>query len=543
MMSHCHQTITHQGGVALVLALLAMMVVSLLGLFGAITGQTELKVAANEQGAKKALAVADAGIRHALRLLSESTNAFQNGFDDELSNDGTGGALNAIGSALTTYPGEAGTLYRFFPFGGSGPEDGYYLRAVDNYDADGNQNTDTDQKFILISRGRVGDAEKTIEALVSPPTPCAITTGARLDVGDDVGSLDLQLNTVDGFGACVHANGELNISGSISFPDGASSSIGQPPGTCDGNPAIAGGNCGNVLWNQPLRDIPNTNPGWYGKWVADLGNANPSATTGKFYILHTWTGLGRTIGDITKGGGCYYTDTLPPATSLVGRCGGNIPYPDGTTSPMDILVIGAERTALTSNGISLAAGVCTFSGNNIPAGIYYCDGKLQNSGQISGGGVTLISRDDMRFTSQTNLSAFFPHATAGNLANNASMDIENQANGTLRNAGMVARGFFQNLVLMIGNDLNFDGNDASISGIMLIHNQVEMTGGKTINGYIIAADGTPSFAGDPHPAGSASTLNIGVNNFRGASTINYINYGTTLPLGPPILRAWNDGQW
>lgn len=539
--SRCRHIVTNQDGVALVLALLTMLLVSLIGLFGAITGQTELQVAANEQNAKKALDVADAGVRHALRLLGGTGIAYQNGFNDELNNNGTGGALAAVGSTLTTYPGEGATQYRFFHFGGSRTEDGYYVRVVDNHDADGNQNTDTDQKVIVISRGKIGTAEKTIEALVSPPTPCAITTGDRLDVGDNVTSSDLQLNTVDGFGACVHANGELNVGGDSSFPDGASSSLGDPPGDCNGNPNIAGGNCNNVLWNQPLREMPNTNPGQYGKWVADLGNANSSSITGKFYILHTWDGLGRSVGDITKGGGCYYTHTASPATSLVGRCSGSIPYPDGTTSPADILVVEAERDALINNGISIAAGTCTFSGNSIPPGIYYCDGSVHNSGQVSGTGVTVLSRDDMSFDSQTNLSAFFPNA--GSVANTASTAIDNQASPTLQAAGVAARGFLQNLVMMSGNDLNFTANNTAIIGILLIHNQINMTGGKTINGYIFAADGIPSFTGDPHPGGSSSTLNIAFNNFLGSSTINYVNYGTALPLGPPILRAWNDRQW
>lgn len=546
------RVVTNQNGLALVLALATMLPVSMIGLFGAVTGQTELMIAKNEENSKKALNVAEAGVRHAIRLLANGS-AYQNGFNDELGpagiDAGTGGGLAAAGSTVVPYPGDTGAAallrYRFFSFGGSATEDGYYVRAIDNHDSDGSSNTDIDQRFILISRGKLGTAEKTIEALVSPPTPCAITTGDRLNVGGSVGSSDLQVNTTDGFGACVHANGPLDISGNASFPDGAISSLGDPPGDCSGNPDIAGGNCSQVLWSQPARELPNTNPGQYGKWVADLGNANPSATTGKFYILHTWAGLGRAVGDITKGGGCYYTDTLPPATSLVGRCGGSIPYPDLTTSPADIPVVGAEKTALTSNGISLAAGTCTFSGNNIPAGIYYCDGKIANSGPVSGTGVTIISRDDMRFTSQTNLSAFFPNAIAGGLASNASTDIDNQANVTLKNAGVAAKGFLQNLVMMVGNDLDFSGNNTTITGIILVHNQIEMTGGKTINGYLVAADGQPlpSFPGDPHPAGSSSTLNIAFNKFLGNSQINYMNFGTANPMGAPILRAWNDGQW
>jgi len=531
----CRCVVITQDGVALVLALLTMMVVSMIGLFSSVTGQTELKVASNEQNAKKALAVADAGVRHALRLLGTSGNGYQNGFNDELSNNGTGGAFAVAGSALTAYPGEA-TQYRFFQFGGSGSGDGYYIRVVDNNDADGSQNTDTDQKLILISRGKVGTAEKTIEALVSPSTPCAITTGDRLDVSDDVGSSDLQLNTVDGFGACVHANGSLNVSGSASFPDGAYSSLGQPPGNCNGNPAIAGGNCNNVLWNQPLRDMPNTNPGWYGKWVADLGNADPA---GPYYILHPATNT------IRRGGGCSFTTTPSTAPLLVGQCGSNVPYPSQMLPGAISSVDQAGPSSLTGITLSNAnGGTCTFSGNNIPPGIYYCEGIVQNAGQVSGNGVTIISRDDMSFTAQTNLSAFFSDMNNGtNADETATTTLNNLAPSPVKDAALAAMGFLRNLVMMVGNDLNFSGDNTNITGIILIHNQIAMTGGKTISGYIIAADGIPSFPGDPHPAGSASSLNIPLNNFVGTSTVNYMNYGTALPLGPPILRAWKDGQW
>lgn len=533
----CRHSATNQDGVALVLALLTMMLVAMIGLFGAVTGQTELQVASNEQSAKKVLDVADAGVRHALRLLAASGNGYQNGFNDELSNSGTGGALAAAGSTLTTYPGEAGTQYRFFPFGGSASQDGYYFRAIDNYDADGSQNTDTDQKFIIISRGKFGTAEKTIEALVSPPTPCAITTGNRLDVGGNVGSTDIQVNTTDGFGACVHSNNILNVGGSSSFPDGASSSLGNPPGNCNGNPSIAGGNCNNVLWNQPQRILPDTNPGLFGKWVADLGNAVP---TGPYYILHPATNT------IRRGGGCVFTTTPPNALS-VGRCGSTISYPAQTlpSNPSPADQAGpASLTGITLSGAN--GGTCTFSGNNIQPGIYYCEGIVVNQGQVGGNGVTIISRDDMRFTSQTNLSAFFSDANNGTNADETAMTtLNNLAPSPTKDAALAAMGFLRNLVMMVGNDLDFSGNNTVIVGIILIHNEINMTGGKTITGYIIADGGQVAFPGDPHPAGSASTINpaLTFNNFLGSSTINYENFGTSLPLGPPVLRAWNDGQW
>ncbi len=151
----------------------------------------------------------------------------------------------------------------------------------------------------------------------------------------------------------------------------------------------------------------------------------------------------------------------------------------------------------------------------------------------------------MSFASQTNLSAFFSDSSPIAIATTATTTINALASSTIKDKGVAAMGFLRNLVMMVGNDLDFSGNNTTITGIMLIHNKINMTGGKTITGYIIAEGGTVPFTGDPHPAGSTSTINpaLAYNNFLGSSTINYENFGTSLPLGPPILRAWNDGQW
>jgi hypothetical protein len=562
------RAVTNQKGMALVLALVTMLLVSMIGLFGAVSSQTELTITKNEEDSKKALNVAEAGVRHALRLLANGS-AYQNGFNDELSNGGTGGGLAAAGSTVTSYPGDTGAAallqYRFFGFGGSALGDGYYVRAIDNYDSDGSVNTDIDQRFILISRGKFGTAEKTIEALVAPPTPCALTMGNRLDLGGNFGSTDLQVNTTDGFGACAHANGPLNIGGSVALPDGASSSVGNPPGDCSGSPDIGnGGDCDDVLWNQPKRELPNTNAAQYAQWVAALGNAYSCSAAGcvaaPFYILHTEPVLGHLVGQISKGGGCYITtDTtipIPPnsipvglPSSLMGRCGASIPYADSTFSPGEMAVTSTESTAILAH-VTLDAGKCIFSSSSsspLPPGIYYCDGVLENQGQVYGPGVTVISRDDMSFTSQTNLTAFFPNvgtATLNALEANFT-DPTNTASATIKLQGSDAKGKLQNLVMMVGNDLDFSGNNTNITGIILVHNEVNMTGGKTITGYLIAADGLLGFTGDPHPAGSASTItpSLTYNKLSGSSEINYMNYGTANPMGAPILRAWNDGQW
>ena len=219
LVEQCHHTLTQQDGIALVLALVSILLLSMLGLYGAVGSQTDLRIAGNDQRSKRTWDVADGGIRHGFRILGEDgANAWSNGFSDELSNGGVGGSLGSAGGTVTTVEGQQ---YVFFPFGGSNSTDGYYVRAVDNFD-DADQNTDTDQRVLIISRGRVGDAVKVVEALTVPPVKCALTANGDTLLSGNSMSSNVQVNTLDGNGACVHTNKDLKVQGSVNFPDGAS---------------------------------------------------------------------------------------------------------------------------------------------------------------------------------------------------------------------------------------------------------------------------------------------------------------------------------
>src|SRR4029078_13684014 len=87
---HCSHLLHNQRGIALVLTLVAVMLFSMLGLFLAINSQTESQIVNSEQSTKRALNIANTGISHAFRLIGDNsvTTAYQNGFDDELSNGG-----------------------------------------------------------------------------------------------------------------------------------------------------------------------------------------------------------------------------------------------------------------------------------------------------------------------------------------------------------------------------------------------------------------------------------------------------------------------
>src|SRR5213595_2355524 len=158
-----------QDGMALVLVLLVIAVLSLLGIAGTRSAQTELQMGGKDLIGRQALSVAEAGINHAYSLVSaDATLSYPPsalGFAGELSNGGTGGALASLGTTATL----SGKSYRFRSFGG-GTADGYYVHAVDNYDETSGANnpaTDRDAKIFLVSRARVGSAQRIVTALVT----------------------------------------------------------------------------------------------------------------------------------------------------------------------------------------------------------------------------------------------------------------------------------------------------------------------------------------------------------------------------------------
>ena len=550
--AHGYSLATNQKGVAMIMALLAIAAIAMMGAFGAISAQSELQIAGNEQRSKRALGVSDAGVRHVLRILGDPANplAYKNGFNDEFSNVGTGGVLGAAGAGLETIDGNQ---YVFFPFGGSGT-DGYLVRVVDNFDelTVNNPADDRDQSILLVSRGRAGGAEKVIQALATPPVECALTFGlASSTVGGSAASNDVQVNSNEGAGACVHGNGPVTISGNTTFPDGATASGSM---TCQGSgPLISGGTCAaNAKGNEPLRNIIEANVGLMSQLVADLGNANAN---GPYYILHTRDsvlGAGLNLaGTVTRGGRCVQQDTAAPSvatpnTSQVGLCNGGV-----------VVAMPA--------GVTIGGGTCTFD-QNTPAGIYYCDGNVGNSGQIPNGGpqraITFISRDHMSFSAQIDLRSFFNDANSeatspqivalANAANNiAAGAIPAPYAGdstvlplpsvSLSTIGTTAAGRVKNIFLVSGADLSLTGSNQNMVGIVLVHNEVNFSGSKTITGYVNAGDGLPTYTGDPHPQANIAE-NVPSNSVTGGLTVDFSNFSTLLPLGPPQLAAWNDDQ-
>jgi hypothetical protein len=174
-------------GTVLVVVILLIALMLSLGAAGTRTAQIELRIAHNDIVSKQALETAEAGWSHAYALLRRvdtvtHTNGAANGFNDELSGGGTGGALAALGSVRTLSDGNS---YRFnHTAGQTGPDDGYYVRVVDNQDETTGADdaaADRDNVIHIISRGRVGTAERVIDMVVQRDGTAACVVCGNID--------------------------------------------------------------------------------------------------------------------------------------------------------------------------------------------------------------------------------------------------------------------------------------------------------------------------------------------------------------------------
>src|SRR6266481_4338488 len=149
-----------QQGTAMILVIVVLAALTFLGVIGSRSALTELQMTRQDVLSKQALGVAEAGLSHAYRLVVAS-----GGFSSELAGGGTGGTLAGIGSVATL----DGASYRFRTFGG-GSGDGYYVQAQDDFDESSGANDatiDTNNRIYLVSRGRVGTAERVVVGVVS----------------------------------------------------------------------------------------------------------------------------------------------------------------------------------------------------------------------------------------------------------------------------------------------------------------------------------------------------------------------------------------
>lgn len=283
-----------QDGNALVQVLLLTTVLYGLVTFGSRTARTEVQIATNQLLSKQALDIAEAGLNHAFDVIRTGGPVY----DDELGNGGAGGSLANLGSLVAL----DGNNYRFRAFGG-GANDGYYVRVVDNYDEQTGANDptiDKDGAITVISRGRIGGAERVINATLANDPLLKHTLFGKDGVtftGDSyIDSFD---SRVGPYGSVTpNANGHVRSNGAISLSGTGTSIRGDATaGTTvsEGTGTITGA----VTENAPPLSFPpvsHCSPPSSGAGISGTGNWSYDIYGGSLQVSG---------GDITLAEGTY----------------------------------------------------------------------------------------------------------------------------------------------------------------------------------------------------------------------------------------------
>ena len=386
-----------EGGFVIIGVLLLSTLLMALGVFGTTNARTEVQIAHNDVLYKQALAVAEAGLSHAIPLLKVG---YPDGFDNELSSDGTGGALTALGSAATI----GGHAARFRDFGHvSG--DGYFVWITDNYDETPDDPADDDDRRIrLLSLGQVGSAVRTVEATLQGSSlfPRAGLFGDEEVVitgGSIVDSYDASVGPYpngDGDEGNVGSNGNVSMAGSGATINGDATAH----GTVNYEPSVVTGEITEGAESIPLDPVTPCGPPYSDGTGISGGTYN--ATKGELKS-------GGSTADITLSPGtyCFASVTLKSGNSLSitgvtkilltdkSDFSGGVLMNPGT--PRDFLIISSY--AGTGDGIKVAGGSMARAGIYAPE----AEVKLTGGGEFFGSlvgerievnGGTLLHYDD-----------------------------------------------------------------------------------------------------------------------------------------------------
>jgi hypothetical protein len=336
-----------------------------------------------------------------------------------------------------------------------------------------------------------------LEQITEPP-PKAVVSNNQIAF-PVTGNLDLT-------GTCggMHSNGDLTMNGNPSAEQaGGFTSTGYM--NIVGNPCIGSNQCDenprpdayvlsededkaiyeNDYSGQPHVDISEINPANVASRVAALG------ASGYGYILHD-------DGTVTVGGTC----------DSAGLCTGGtgVSIPDGwsyQTSP---------SVAWKMSGTTAADGVFYVETNVV---VQSSPGSEATPWQA-----TIIARDSIDYSGSPALK---PYPTS---------DTE-----------------LEGIMLMTGNDLKITGSVAleGQGGAILVHQQLILSGTITIDGYVFAGDGSPTWTGDPFPTSSSGTDLGGSHSMSGNPTIHYdcnqvncTNDACSIPKVAIVAGSWTE---
>lgn len=350
-----HADTRSERGIALVVVLLLMAVLSGLATGFAMNGKVESSMAENEAYYAGARAAAEAGINRATAAirLEQAVNLLA-GVDGLVDAANAGAAVNAdngdVGFLLT-----GGAPYALDAAG----QYSYSIEILDDDDPvlyngvalsaaqllamgneDGNAATDVNTRLILRASG-FGPSNTVVRVsrvLLTTiiPIPGSTVNPAILVDGDV--SIDGNINLLGDYGS-IHANGDLTVNGMSATVEGDATASGDFTGN---NNFAAGGQQGGGYANI---NVPEVTASDYAG-IAD-------------YILNA-NGL---ITDVATG--------LPCAAGCPGSADWAFSDPDGILGP--------------------AMGTWTISGNTAPEGTFYVEGRVSISGSPKGPGNTALN--------------------------------------------------------------------------------------------------------------------------------------------------------
>lgn len=407
------RTSSGETGAALLMVILLIALMLSLGAVGSRTSQIELRIAANDVMNKQALESAEAGLNHAFALLkledAGRLNEAADGFDDELSSGGVGGGLTALGGVQVL---DDGNPYRFAQLSGQSGNDGYYVRIVDNHDersgAD-DPTIDRDDTVHVISRGRVGSAERILDLTVhrDATAPCVLCGAVDLpilplDVALAAGVRTDSFDSRDGPYAVATAgshghvvsNGDITLTGALLLPVTVKGNVTAsrsivtvlPPVTVTGtktqnapeidfppvlpcgppyppNDGISGGfynRATGVLVNVGVNDVIDLAPGDYCFSAITMGGASTLRVSGPTHISLTLPSV--FVGVVNTTGAA-----------------GNLRVSSSVASPVPILPGAIPAIAFVGVGGQVSMAI------DAPTGLVALAGVADFYGQIIGG--------------------------------------------------------------------------------------------------------------------------------------------------------------
>lgn len=390
--------VRNERGVALVFVLIMLGVMTMLGLGITGIGMVATTVTVNAGETANAVAIADAGIAHARRLIMwtewPTLNAFlQNGAGAACDGDELADAPNT--AVPPGYPAAAGD---FIPqaglaFGGGS----YQVFVCDDHVTDfdpvsGNldvdPNSDVNRRILVRSVGvGANGATATVERVFgSEDVPAVIVNGNLLVTGNP---------TVMGAAGAIHANGDLAVAGNPCAQQ-YFSAVGSVP--VSGGSAGGGAACApsaiETLPDSPPLNVPVVSPDTYKSLATYWFNADGTTTLNPAAPVTTPAPVGWTFDPTTQTftsssiipGGTYWVDgnvviggSPAPVGGLTLFTRGHVDVGSSPVIPPALSVPGLGPTDVP---VSVIAGTdirLSGSGNTFE-GLYYAVHQLDVSG-------------------------------------------------------------------------------------------------------------------------------------------------------------------